>query len=265
MKFLFSLLLLANLTFFLWEQFVRREPGNAGLPRQAEQPLDTLVLLRELPPPQMLAQPEQPPAEPAAPVTETPPPPAGDAAPVASPQAVAPDATPAAEAARPAEKREFCARLGPFPAEVEAQAAGNGIEGLRAARVESRVRPAESGYWVVRPPAASLDEAKAMKRRLMEQGAKEALILREGENTNAVSLGFFRDRTRAETLLRDYRARGFEGLEIRARRDGRTEYWLKVRARTEAAAWNATLERIRSHQPGLKVEERCAENGANRN
>lgn len=280
MKPLFYLLLLANLTFFLWEQFVNLEPAGFESAERTERQVDTIVLLKELPPPPIVVTQETvaaaeeaaakaaetPPAEAPSDQTETPPPPpeAPPAAPETPPVQAEP---PAPSAAKPAETTEFCARLGPFGAETEAKGAGRGIGGVSDARVESRVKPVESGYWVLRPPAASLDEAKAAKRKLMEQGAKDALVLREGENANAVSLGYFRLRAGAETLLREYRAKGFDGLEIRARHDGKTEYWLKVRVQAEAPAWNASLERLKKLQPGLRVEEKekCGENGASRN
>lgn len=301
MKSLFYLLLLANLTFFLWEQFVHLEPAGTESAERSERQVDTIVLLKELPPPPVIVTKgtvaaaveaaaqaaETPPVEPA-PVQAESPLPVATSTPVEAPvQAETPLAAPAApptppavpetpqvqteppaaSVVKPAETREFCARLGPFDAEAEAKEVGRGIEGVSDAWVESRVRPAENGYWVLRPPAASLEEAKAVKRKLLEQGAKEALILREGENANGVSLGFFRDRTRAENLLREYRAKGLDALEIRARRDGKTEYWLKVRAQADAAAWNASLERLRKQHPDLRVEEKagCGENGAGSN
>ena len=285
MKSLFYLLLLANLTFFLWEQFVRLEPPGTESAGRTERQLDSIVLLKELPAPPVIVSQETAKAEEAAPeAVETPPvqpetptaaaqpvpvetpaaPPVPPAAPEPPPAQAEP---PAPSAAKPVQTREFCARLGPYGAEMEAKSAGRGISGVREARVETRVTPTEDGYWVLRPPSASLEEAKTVKRKLMEQGAKDALILREGANANAVSLGYFRRKEGAETLLREYRAKGLEGLEIRARQGGKTEYWLHVRAKAEPAAWKATLERAEAQRPGLSVEEkaRCGGAGAGRN
>jgi hypothetical protein len=274
MKPLFYLLLLANLTLFLWEQFVRLEPAGTESGGRMERQLDSIVLLKELPPAPVIVTKETiAAAEEAAPnAVEAPPveaPPVQAETPTSAETPVQIE-TPSAQqepsppAASMPERRNFCARLGPFTAETEAKEVRRGIHGVSDARVESRTKSVESGYWVLHPPASTLEEAKANKRTLMARGASETLILREGENANAVSLGYFLDRTRAETLLRDYRAKGFDTLEIRARHDGKTEYWLNVRSRAEAAQWQGSLERLKRQQPNLRAEEkaRCGENGA---
>lgn len=119
-----------------------------------------------------------------------------------------------------------CLSLGPFAEERELAAAR---EQLKSLGLDSEVRHAPGqiwvGYWIFLPATATRTEAIEKVEALRERGVKDIYIEPAGERENAVSLGVFSERNRAQRRFREIRELGFQPQIARRTRDG-TVFWL---------------------------------------
>lgn len=129
---------------------------------------------------------------------------------------------PAAEASIAA-----CFSLGPYTsaaAATQAQAATAGR--LLRARLREIPGTSASGYQVVIPPAATLEEAQATAARIGAAGFDDFLVVRQGDQANGIALGRYRSREAAERRLAQLEAAGF-GAELQpVGRAGPGLWWL---------------------------------------
>lgn len=87
-----------------------------------------------------------------------------------------------------------------------------------AAAVTVEMTTAPTGWWVLIPPAASLDAAERRERELRDKGVSDLYIVRgDSPNQFAISLGLFRTESRAQQHLSDLRAKGIEGAQTAPR------------------------------------------------
>lgn len=251
MRWLVGILLLANLSLFLWKsgdeiQVTRHTepaatvPGVSGLTLLSEAPVAPTTPVAQ--PPAERAMPVESPdaesAEPAETVAQT----TESSAPVAEPEPVTPpqEATtettepqPAAEEKAPVDvvavspPEPFCARLGPFAEEKSARAA---IADLAAGQVfatlvtEGESRPTR--YIVYIPPAASRQAALETLRELRSKKI-DSFVFSSGELRNGVSLGIFGQRSSATRLLNDMKRKGYEATLLE--REGEEQrFWISL-------------------------------------
>ena len=173
--------------------------------------------------------------------------PAADVA--AKPAEVPPVATAAVETkpseATPAEVKPpavvQCASLGPYATQAQAQAALTAL-GADAARPRLREVPgkAASSYRVLIAPAASREEAQATAKRIVEAGFSDYFVVSQGEETNAVALGQYRNREGAERRLASLTAAGFPAKLATSGTEIAPSWW--VDAATAGAATPASLK-----------------------
>ncbi len=119
-----------------------------------------------------------------------------------------------------------CLSLGPFSDNEEVAAAelrlgALGLEGKRR-RAEGQIWV---GYWIFLPPTATRSEAETLMQALKNRGVGDVYVEPAGERENAVSLGVFSERGRAQRRFREIRELGFEPQIARRTRQG-TVYWL---------------------------------------
>jgi len=82
-----------------------------------------------------------------------------------------------------------------------------------------------SGYWVYLPAYESRQEAKSVAEKLAERGIKDYYVVTGEENRNAISLGLFSTKARADRRKADIRRFGYRPRsEIRYR--DRTYFWI---------------------------------------
>jgi len=121
-----------------------------------------------------------------------------------------------------------CLQLGPFASDA---AAGAAARVLRAEGLELReiLRPGEQwlGNWVQVEGFASLEAAEAARRQLVAGGLSDAYIMQVDES-HRISLGVFRERERADAVLRQARALGFDPALTDRTRPAQ-ERWLELR------------------------------------
>lgn len=119
-----------------------------------------------------------------------------------------------------------CLSLGPFMDDAELAAAQLRL-GAMGLTGEKRLAEGQIwvGYWIYLPPTDERADAVAMMGALRKRGVMDLYIEPAGEWENAVSLGVFSERPRAQRRFREIRDLGFEPQIARRNRQG-TVYWL---------------------------------------
>ena len=237
MRILMLLLILANLGFFAWAQWIA--PAEDGLPagRVNESLGAGLQLAGEV------GESSLAPDDDSSRVVD-----AGSATPGEMPAsdqsldaiAESPDVSgsasgtgdvPDAGASVASEPEYRCVSLGPFD---ELAAVEVARERLADKGYNARIREAggqiRSGFWVYLPPRESRSEAKQVEDELREKGVRDLFIVTGSENRNAISLGLFSTPDRADQRAAEIGRLGFSPQIAERFREG-TVYWLDYRER----------------------------------
>jgi hypothetical protein len=166
-----------------------------------------------------------------APAAAMPAAPSKPAEPVKAPEPMAAVAKPAPEpvAEKPAAPAvpPRCLALGPF-ADRAAASAAQSRAGNLLGQVRLREQPAASGsarYRVLLPAAASRDEAQATAKRIVAAGLSDYYIISQGDETNAIALGQYRNREGAERRMAAVQAAGFQPRLVASGDAG--QWWLE--------------------------------------
>lgn len=166
-----------------------------------------------------------------APAAATPAAPSKPAEPVKAPEPVAAVAKPAPEpvAEKPAGPAAppRCLALGPF-ADRAAATAAQSRAGNLLSQVRLREQPAASGsarYRVLLPAAASRDDAQATVKRIVAAGLSDYYTISQGDETNAIALGQYRNREGAERRMAAVQAAGFQPRLVASGDAG--QWWLE--------------------------------------
>lgn len=153
------------------------------------------------------------------------------AEPVKAPEPVAaiakPAPTPVAEKPAAPAAPPRCLALGPF-ADRAAATAAQGRAGNLLIQVRLREQPAASGsarYRVLLPAAATRDDAQATVKRIVAAGLSDYYIISQGEETNAIALGQYRNREGAERRMAAVQAAGFQPRLVASGDAG--QWWLE--------------------------------------
>lgn len=107
--------------------------------------------------------------------------------------------------------------------------------------------PIDPMYWVVFPPLPSEAAAKVKINEMASLNIKDALIIREGDWKNAISLGVFGAEEAARVHLREQERKGLSGLRIERRGKQSSGYYYMVRS--EDATTLRELDEIRLNFP----------------
>jgi len=166
-----------------------------------------------------------------APAAAMPPASSKPAEPVKAPEPMAAVAKPAPEpvAEKPAAPAvpPRCLALGPF-ADRAAASAAQSRAGNLFSQVRLREQPAASGsarYRVLLPAAASRDDAQATVKRIVAAGLSDYYIISQGDETNAIALGQYRNREGAERRMAAVQAAGFQPRLVASGDAG--QWWLE--------------------------------------
>jgi hypothetical protein len=218
-KWLFALLVLANVGLWLWMTGFR--PGDGATvegPRPAIQP-EKLRLL----------------TEPGVQVQER----AADAS-----------APPA-----PADTGAGCYRLGPFADEAEVERAAAILKQIPLAYERQRGEQAVvTGYRVYLPPSRSREAAEEKRRELTRLGFKDHSVIQEKDLRNAISLGQFAVEANAQKRLRALAAKKIEA-KMQPLTQTRSVWWLALGPAENLADILPRLRETDWGGPEAKVEE----------
>lgn len=131
----------------------------------------------------------------------------------------------------PAERQRLCPVVGPFETRAEGEQA---LEELTEADYQGRVRgiqvEEERLHWVYIPSLDSRDEALQTLRELQSRGV-DSFVVSEGEDRNAISLGYFQSEDSARGLRSKMETAGYPA-EIRETAEEVTEYWIYIDSRS---------------------------------
>ena len=148
-----------------------------------------------------------------------------------------------------------CYTLGPFKSKSAATSLRKELDtiGIAAIRRMSKDN-SRQGYWVIIPPEANRNAAKAHINDLKDKGIKDYFLVVTGEQTNAVSLGVFSKSELAQRRLDEIKELGFsariEKVDLPLR-----EYWLDWPI--EQTLSPDVLEKFRQKNPGIGQTERA--------
>ncbi|MGL4690613.1 MAG: SPOR domain-containing protein [Stenotrophomonas maltophilia] len=216
-------------------------------PPAAATPLNAAPALQDVTPAAApVAPPQATAAAPATALADAPAPTAVASAPAPAPVAAvpAPAAAPAAVTATPTPTPAHCVSLGPFADRAAAQAAQSRAGGaLRGAGLREVADASATRYRVLLPPAASREEAQATVKRIVAAGVSDYYIIAQGEETNAIALGQYRNREGADRRLAALSAAGFKATMVASGGDGSAQWWLDA---TLADGTDAAVARQRS-------------------
>ena len=142
-----------------------------------------------------------------------------------------------------------CQTLGPFMALDAMQTAADKLDSMELApqqREATRRRPI--GYWVYLPEMED-KEARRLTQILDDHSDKEYYLGRD----NVLSLGAFKEMSRAKTRLARVRKLGIEPrLETRYRTE--TEYWLDIEVKPVAGG---ALAKLLAEDPDVWLQDRA--------
>lgn len=243
---LIVVLVILNLGVALW-WLLRGEPASAPpaspvgvaqlevlpstqAPPATATPVTAAPALQDVTPASASAPVTQPPVTTAAPATavaDTPAPTPAASVPAPAPVAAAPTpaAVPAPVTATPTPAQ--CVSLGPFADRATAQTAQSRAgDALRGAKLREVADAGATRYRVLLPPAASREDAQATVKRIVAAGVSDYYIIAQGEDTNAIALGQYRNREGADRRLAALSAAGFKATMVASGGDGSAQWWL---------------------------------------
>ncbi len=273
MRALFVLLLLANIAFAGWLFYQQKQAAQHPVSSGVASPVvgaNRVVLLRELESqaaadqakqsdkdvaakPEQAAAAQQPAPEAKQPEAKQVEPVAAEAEPVAVAQV---DVKPESEPATPPQAATSCYTLGPFR---ELDKLREITRELKSDVLEASFRSSEererSLFWVYLKPEADLKSAKNTTRMLRNKKIRDSYIIAEGKNRFGISLGHFRDKSRAYGL-RDKVARlGFNPVVEPVFRSY-TIYWLDYKT-SAGSRLNALLKSGKLDKSISQFDRKC--------
>lgn len=198
MRWIFFLLLVANLGLLGWFLSVDRTPAAKVIAVASDSGVNTISLVSEVDPAVLAAE---------APAAEVP------------QQPIAPEDEPASGAA------PLCTLVGPFEEVYQGE---DVVRRLQALQVDAALRDVEMEgqmrYWVYLAPLNSTREAFRKLRELQAAGI-DSYVIPKGSLENGISFGIFSEAERAESLAGELRERGF-AAEFREEPQTYLERWV---------------------------------------
>nr|WP_199041384.1 SPOR domain-containing protein [Dyella sp. ASV24] len=167
-----------------------------------------------------------------------------------TPQARVPDPAPAPPQP-PRPNTYTCMALGPFATQTDMRNARVALTN-QAARMRSRQEQTTqtAGWWVYLPGGGSRDKALELGRRLAAANVGDYFVVGQGDQSNTVSLGLFKDPANARRRREQVVAAGFPA-QMTERTETVPEYWLDVViADNGHADWRNRVKGVGSHSTG---------------
>ncbi|MDP2322771.1 MAG: hypothetical protein Q8N51_01925 [Gammaproteobacteria bacterium] len=133
-----------------------------------------------------------------------------------------------------------CLQMGPLPSDAAAQQvrerlASRGVDAIPVTRETQQWL----GHWVQIDGFSSVAAAETAHQRLISGGLADAYLMQDGAEP-LISLGVFRDQSRAERVVETARALGFDAV-MRDRYRPAVEQWLLIRPRAGQSLGAADL------------------------
>ena len=135
---------------------------------------------------------------------------------------------PAPAAGAPVALETRCLAIGPFDTPQDLRNARGALTGP-GVRMRSRQEQATEtrGWWVYLPAPGTRAQALALARRLEAARVGDYFVRSSGDQSNAISLGLFKDPANARKRRDEVTAAGF-AAQIQERTEQVPEYWLDL-------------------------------------
>jgi hypothetical protein len=233
MRFLFYVLLIANIVFYLWShtQRAQERTDDEGIPKAPER----LLLLSETA------------------VNRD----AGTGSGLrAVPKPGVPDVVagaPRVTTQMPAAPGSICRRIGPFAEMEEARR----VLALVREWIDNPVlvtEPSETvdGYWLLYPRAGSIEEGRLNRKRLIEKGVKDVWLFEKGDMQGMISLGLYKTREEAEAE-RQRLAKLEVPIQVQPRISHAPVFWVQFDWIGSAVELDEAMIQIRGENPAVSV------------
>lgn len=144
----------------------------------------------------------------------------------------------------------LCTVIGPWPSVESGQAAVRALA-AHAPRLRELQVARDRLNWVYLPPAESREIALRTLAELQSQGV-DSFVVNEGENANAISLGYFSSEDSARGLRIRMRNAGYPARVEETVRQV-TEYWLEIRP--DRLPEEARLSALLEESPDLELDK----------
>lgn len=150
-------------------------------------------------------------------------------------------------------RSELCYMAGPFEEQIDgrhvlARAAALGFNGqLKEVKVDTD-KPAE--YWVYVPPRPSREQALSTLRELQKRNY-DSYIITQGEMSEGVSLGLFRNKDSAYGLQKKVQATGID-VEVKVVNESTNEYWVEIKETAQLS--ESMRNKIKANDAELRWE-----------
>lgn len=223
MRFLFYILLIANIVFFLWSLGHRSGAERHVDAKSVEAP-GKLLLLSEA-------------------------------------AAFKVEAKPAASEKQPEESTDArvsagdsaCYRTGPFAEPAEARRALNLIkEWIDKPTLVTESSETLDGYWLLYPRAPNMDEGKGNRKMLIDKGVKDVWLIDKGDMAGMISLGIFKTREEAETELQRLSKLNVQ-IQVRPRISQSETTWVQFDWPKSGVELDEVMIQLRGENPEVSV------------
>jgi hypothetical protein len=156
-----------------------------------------------------------------------------------------------------------CRKVGPLGKRGEADKLSLRLMALGAqADLQMELTDEQEGYWVLIPPQENKEAAIEIVKRLHAAGVSDLWRFTSGSLAHAISLGLFRNESRAEIRRKAIVAKGFDP-EVRPRYRQKSSYWLGFAFSGDSPISDESWKAIVRTYPGVEqLTVDCAEIGA---
>ncbi|MCB1582046.1 MAG: SPOR domain-containing protein [Marinicella sp.] len=122
--------------------------------------------------------------------------------------------------------QQICYSAGPFDIEANVHAAAETLEPLvLKSNIRKITTTQEAGYWVYLPALSSRAEALKKGRELATAYVKDYYVVTSGDNENSISLGLYREPYNADNRIAELSKKGFN-VKKEIRIEQWPEFWL---------------------------------------
>ena len=181
-------------------------------------------------------------------------------APVEQPQETAKEPQPAAQVVEgdnaetapepaPPTAQFACLRIGNIATQTTQKAMLDAVEqGQGKVMDKGTEQGTKINYWVLLPPAKSRQAASKVAAQLKAKGVKDFYLVRDDENTNAISLGVYSSESSVKRRQREIRDLGI-GLkpQIRELELAAQRYWLTIQFEADKVVDNTVFSSLDSN------------------
>ena len=154
-----------------------------------------------------------------------------------------------------AKPRPRCVSIGPFLVAEQADKTAIFLAGEKINAVRrSEERKLEGSYWVHLAPFASRKQAEQRLKEIEHLGIRDVLIMPDADGNPAISLGLFANADNAQNRLQELAHKGVQAKqEIRYRTESLT--WFELRLPEPADTALARLRATDWQAPGVEVRD----------